>query len=657
MLIFDQLKKGDPQLRLLTLVVLGGMLILLAGLWWVQIVSYRSYQAHLETQTYRSVRIPAARGKILDRNGVALVENRPTYDVSLYFEDLRDQFKDAYTRLRPARVVTNSLPFWKRWLGFSTVTTQSVRLNKSQLETVEWQARYDVASHVIQQVGAAMQTTISLDLEKFKRHYMTRLALPYPVLSDLNATQIARFEEQPDLSASVDMDVQPERYYPYQTTAAHILGYLQRDDQSRKGEEAYFSYRLPDYRGVVGIEYGFDAQLRGQAGAKSVLVNNLGYRQTESVWSPAEPGENVVLTIDLYLQQAAEKALHRFGPDVRGAVVVMNVNTGDILAMVSSPALNPNDFVQGISRSEAAYLNDPTLMPQINRATQANYAPGSIFKPVVALACLKAGLDPDAEIDNPGYIYVGRRHINDLAPPGEYNLKRAIMYSCNTYFITNGMKAGAEAIVKMGEKFHFGQLIGLQTRQETAGYFPTLKRVRSGWYDGDTANLCIGQGSIAVTPLQMAVMTCALANGGKVLWPRLVERIEPQDPTTGQPAEVFPAGRLRDELGVNPHFLQIIKNAMRAEVLEGTGRAAQVPGMELCGKTGTAEVTDVHNNKIGKNTWFISFAPYNAPRYAVVVLVESGEFGGSTCAPVAHDIYEAIQKREAGETGTLAQAN
>ena len=154
MLIIDQLRKGDPRLRLLTLTMLAGMLILLTGLWWVQIASYRSYQAHLETQTYRSVRIPATRGKILDRNNNVLAENRPEYDVNLYFEDLRGQFRKEYQRIRPVRVVTNSLPFWKRWLGFHMVTTQHVRLNKSQLESVEWQARYNVANNAVRRIAA-----------------------------------------------------------------------------------------------------------------------------------------------------------------------------------------------------------------------------------------------------------------------------------------------------------------------------------------------------------------------------------------------------------------------------------------------------------------------------------------------------------------------
>ena len=193
----------------------------------------------------------------------------------------------------------------------------------------------------------------------------------------------------------------------------------------------------------------------------------------------------------------------------RGAVVVMDVRTGDVLAMVSSPPINPD-----YPSNELARLNDPKLRPQINRATYENYMPGSIFKTVVGLACLENGLNPDAEIYNPpnpedpghGYIVVGRRPIHDTALPGEYDFRRAILRSCNTYFITNGLRTGIENIVRMGEKFHLGERTGLLTRQETKGVFPSLAEVESsGWHDGDTANLCIGQGDIAVTPMQIAV--------------------------------------------------------------------------------------------------------------------------------------------------------
>jgi cell division protein FtsI/penicillin-binding protein 2 len=282
------------------------------------------------------------------------------------------------------------------------------------------------------------------------------LVLPYPIVENLDPTNIARFEEQSTSPMGVDLEVQSTRVYPYQTTAAHLLGSLRRDDSSAEGEEAFFSYRLPDYRGDLGIEYGFDKELRGTAGAKSVLVNNVGYRQTENIWSAAEPGHNVVLTIDLHIQQVAENALRNVqGPTTRGAVVVMDVHTGDILAMASSPTLDPNLFVhrKGIPREELQRIND--LYAQKNRATQENYAPGSIFKTVVGLAALEAGLNPheiyqvqpNPEIPGRGAIFVGRRKIKDLAPPGQYDFRRALMRSSNSYFITNGLRANYIVLV------------------------------------------------------------------------------------------------------------------------------------------------------------------------------------------------------------------
>jgi penicillin-binding protein 2 len=247
--------------------------------------------------------------------------------------------------------------------------------------------------------------------------------------------------------------------------------------------------------------------------------------------------------------------------------------------------------------------------------------------------------------------------------PGPYNFRRAIMHSSNAYFITNGLRAGIENIIRLGERFHLGERTSLPTRQETAGIFPTLDEVRrADWRDGDTANLCIGQGDIAVTPVQMAVVISAIANGGQVLWPRLVDRIEPEDPASGEAPTVFPSGVVRDELGVHPRSIKIMRDAMLAETEdpEGTGYPAKVPGLRICGKTGTAQVMDEHNRITGHNYWFASFAPYENPRYAVVVMVETeaGGSGGLTCAPIAHDIYEEILKHENVDTPkTLAQAN
>jgi penicillin-binding protein 2 len=309
------------------------------------------------------------------------------------------------------------------------------------------------------------------------------------------------------------------------------------------------------------------------------------------------------------------------------------------------------------------------LRPQVNRATQENYAPGSIFKTVVALAALENGLDPeqlyevqpDPTRPGRGCIYVGKRKIDDTVAPGEYNFKRALELSSNAYFVTNGLRAGIDNIVRIAEKFHFGERTGLPTRQETGGLLPSLDRVHSDWRDGDTANVCIGQGEIEVTPIQMAVAYSAIANGGKVLWPRLVERIEPQDPASGEVATNFPAGVVRDELGVHPRSLKILHDAMLAETEdpEGTGHPAAVPGLPICGKTGTAQVMNERNQVTDHTTWFASFAPYENPKYAVVVMVESGASGGLTCAPIAHDIYEEILKKENTPTTPriLAAAN
>jgi len=664
MLIFDELKKNDPQLRLLAVALAGGLFVLLAGLWWVQVVSARKYESHLETQSYRTVRIPAVRGKILDRDGRVLAENRPRYSLSLYLDDLRRQFDAAYgAAIAQARASQKQrIAAQEKKLGRSLTKAERKQfaLATDQLKQLREQSRFRVADSVVEQVSQRLGQPLMLDPATFKRHYDTRLALAYPLLPNLNETQIARFEEQYPGGLGVDLDLQPVRSYPFGTTAAHLLGYVLRDDSSSEGEDAFFSYRLPDYRGAVGVEAGFDAQLRGRAGAEAVLVNNLGYRQTENVWSWPEPGHNVVLTMDLDIQQAAERSLaaHQ-GVDARAAVVVMDVRTGDVLAMVSSPAINPD-----YAANEPARLNDPKLRPQINRATQENYAPGSILKMVVALAGLENGLNPNATIYNPpspespnhGYIMVGRRQIQDTAPPGAYDFRRAIIRSCNTYFITNGLRAGIENIVHMGKKFHLGERTGLPTRQETKGIFPTLDRVHSDWHDGDTANLCIGQGDIAVTPMQIAVMISAIANGGKVLKPRLVERIESQDPASGEAPAIFPSGVVCDVLGVHPRSLKILQDAMLAETEdpEGTGRAAVSPGLRICGKTGTSQVTDEHNRVVDHTTWFASFAPYENPCYAVVVMVQSGISGGVSCAPVAHDIYQAILKSEKSNGPALA---
>jgi penicillin-binding protein 2 len=573
---------------------------------------------------------------------------------------LHSEFKNEYNRLRPLKITTNSPPFWKLWFGSRRVVTNYAPLSKLQIATLPSQARDNVVNNLVAQLNRTLQQPLVLDQKNFEHACTNSPYVPYPLMKNVNATDIARFEEQFPGGMGVDLDLQSVRAYPFGTTAAHLIGYVLRDDRSAEGEDAYFDYRLPDYSGKVGIEAGFDSQLHGQAGEESLVINSRGYRQTENILDPPEPGQNVVLTIDLDIQRAAENSLaaHQ-GADARAAVVVMDVRSGDVLAMVSSPAMNPIYM-----SNSPAYLNDPKLQPQINRATYGNYAPGSIFKPIVGLAALENGLDPNETYDvqpdprhlSPSAIKVGTRYIGDTVQPGPYNFQQAIEQSSNSYFIFNGLRTGIEKIVRLAEKFHFGERTGLTTRQESSGIFPTLDDVhKPDWYDGRSANIFFGQGEMAVTPIQMAVAYSAIANGGTVLWPRLVERIEPQDPASGETATNFPPGVVRDQIGVSERSLKILHEAMLSETEDpkGSGYPAFHQGgsilkLRVCGKTGTAQIENERGQKTGWNYWFASFAPYENPQYAVVVMVQSENSGsgGSVCAPIAHDIYAEILKKE-----------
>jgi penicillin-binding protein 2 len=667
MLVVDELKKNEPQLRLVALMLMVGLCILFVGLWWVQVVSAREYQEHLETQSYRTIRLPAVRGKILDCEGRVLAENRPAYNLSVYLDDLRTPFYQSYTNLLAfARAAQRQkIDDAEKKLGrpLNRVELKAYRFSPDQITWLQEQARARVMQQLCARTAQILGQPVPFDEKDFTRHYYRERALPYAILQNLNDAQIARFEENYTPDLGIDLEVESTRFYPNGTTAGHLLGYVLRDDEAKRGESSFFNYYLPDYRGVVGVEAGLETDLRGRAGEASVLVNSLGYRQSVSIDNPPEPGRNAVLTLDLDLQRAAEKAVldHR-GADARAAVVIMDVRNGNVLTLLSSPLFNPD-----YSQNDPARLRDATLRPAINRATQENFAPGSIFKPIVGLAALEAGLNPqkkyvvEANPQKPwaSCIYLGRRKIEDTVPPGDYDFKHAIERSSNSYFIQVGLQTGIDRIIELAEKFCLGERSGLATRQETSGNLPSMKRIHTGWTDGDTANVCIGQGEVAVTPLQMAVVYSAIANGGTVFWPRLVARVESQDPASGAVATNFPTALVRDRIDVSRRSLQVLHEAMLGETedAEGTGKAACVPGLRICGKTGTAQVQDSANRWIGYNFWFASFAPYENPRYAVVVMVQTDErsgSGGTTCAPIAHDIYEVIAEKMKGENGRTA---
>ena len=273
MLIFDQLKKSDRKLRLVAIAVLTGLTMLLVGLYFVQVISSKRYVKDLNNQSFRTVRVPSIRGQILDRNRLPLAGNRGLFNINLYLEELREAFKEEY-KLRKA----------------------SRKLDRSEMTELGLRARFNVVSNLVQKLSLVMQQPIAFGENQFRKHYDHWTYAPLPLLTNLAPDQVARFQENSGKAPALNLEIQPVRYYPYKTTAAHVLGYLQRSEGTDDNEETVlFNYRLPDYEGKIGIEAAFDKELRGSAGVKSVLVNSLGYRQSETTITPAEPGKNVIL--------------------------------------------------------------------------------------------------------------------------------------------------------------------------------------------------------------------------------------------------------------------------------------------------------------------------------------------------------------------------
>ena len=529
-----------------------------------------------------------------------------------------------------------------------------------------------MSSNAVADLSARLQVNIPLDEKEFENRYSKARALPLPILANLESSQVARFEEQSIHTPGLELDVQSVRFYPNGSVASHLLGFLSHDSSSSENEDSDYNYRLEDFVGKTGIEGLYDTELRGIGGGKSVIVNNLGYRQGETIVSPAEPGTNVVLTIDLDIQKAAETALQQAQANVHGAVVVMDAQNGDVLAMASAPTYDPNFFLQHHTAGEWESLNDTNNRPQVNRAMQENYAPGSIFKILVTMAALEEGVMNPREIyESPGNFPMKglRNPIGDTAGAGPFDFERAFAKSSNPYFITQGLKPGVlPKIIAIGKRLHLGERTGLMPGQEARGSLPSYDNIASAaWYPVETAFLSIGQGQIAVTPLQVAVMMTAVATGGTVFYPRLVSRIEPYG--SDEPTMSYPPGRVRDALGVSARTLATLRKGMLAdtESPEGTAHTLAVPNWRVAGKTGTAEVERNGKKEKGlKETWFVSFAPAGPgerPRYVVVATVEGGASGGLTCVPIARKIYLEIQQREldrsrtpAPKLGTLAEA-
>jgi penicillin-binding protein 2 len=444
------------------------------------------------------------------------------------------------------------------------------------------------------------------------------------------------------------------RVYPKEGMLAHLLGYVGEINDPELNSPEFARYNPGDLIGKFGIERQYNDHLAGKDGQRQVRVDNLGRHREVLGIKEAEAGKDLTLTLDLDLQAVAELAME----GRRGAVVALDPRNGEVLAMVSKPAFDPNHFVGRIDPEEwNRILSDPDK-PMFNRAIQAQRAPGSTFKPVVALAALETGLiDESFTVHCGGGAMFYDRYFKCHAKKGHgrVNLHTALAQSCDVFFYTVGNKLGIDALARYGEMAGFGRKTGIDLPQEKEGIMPSsrwkIRTFREKWYAGETVSVAIGQGALAVTPLQLATAIGGIATGGVWRKPHVVRESAAIEPVRKEPLKAETVNR--------------IVNGMYAVVNSGgTGSRAYLPGLEVCGKTGTAQPVSNELIKAKKlegfykdDAWFVAFAPRQEPEIVVAAYFEGGEHG-NLAAPIARDVIKAHfdkQAKKARPPAALAQ--
>ena len=585
-----------PRIYLLMGVMVIAFLVLGVSLWRLQVAKVSHFENRQQIQSLRRVRLPGIRGKIYDRNGLCLADNRPVYSIALFLEDVR--------RAGP------------------------------------WSRTIDRAMEMVGQVSKVTGLAPVIDRAAIWKHIRLRLPLPLVLWSDIGPLPMSRLAEQGYDIPGVDIYTQATRIYPYSPYTSHLLGYVGRADPDTMGEEENYSYYLPEMAGRAGLEKLFDPFLRGEAGGMLVQIDVSGYRHDELAHRAPKSGGDLRLTLDIEVQLLAHKALGAH----RGAVVVLDPNNGDVLAMLSAPGFDANRFVPYISTTDWKTLSESGDKPLLNRAVAGVYPPGSIFKPLVGLAAATA--NPAAlhtVYDSPAVFRIGSREVHTIGH-GEVDMREALKFSANVYFFKTALACGPDPIIQQALATGLGQKTGVEVDYESGGVIPDKKWQqdnRTGWSDGDTCNLAIGQGYVAVTPIQMAMVTATIANGGYLYRPRLIQAYRSPASADYTPNPVQRIGKM----DWSEAALLTVQNGMHDVIMEknGTGHRAAVDGLDFAGKTGTAEYGI--KGEGSKHTWMIAFAPFDNPQYAVAMLIEDGDSGGLTVGPCMKVLMEGLYEK------------
>jgi penicillin-binding protein 2 len=581
-----------------------GMFVLLAlTFWYLEVIQHQKYWEEAENNHQRTLALRAPRGILFDREGHVLVENRDSFNISI----VREHTKDLDRTIRLLARVTG-------------VDEADVR------ETV-------------------------------RRGRSLPPYQPITVISDATMAQVAAVtarrldNELPDII----VESVPTRHYPQNALAAHLLGYVGEVKEEQLAADADLkSGRLI---GQWGVERVYNAMLMGDEGSRRVVVNSVGREIRQLDETPASEGRRLRLTIDLDLQKATEEAFAALG--YAGSAVILDPRNGEVLSYVSLPAFDPNKFAAGIDAASWKALNTDNLHPLQNRAIQGRYSPGSTFKLALATAALEEGVTtPDFTVTCQGVAtFYGRPFLcNVKGGHGTVDMVEAIERSCNVYFYTLGDMLGIDRINKWATALGLGTKSGIDLPSEVEGLVPSTawKKAKTGerWYPGETISVSIGQGQVSVTPVSMAVMISTIANGGTRVVPHLVRE---KDGGTGW--QRLPAPLPAAQIALKPETVATLHEGLwRVVNGAGTGGRARIPGRDVAGKTGTAQVISIQGAKaaagrteldLRDHGWFVFFAPKDNPEIAGVILAEHAEHG-SYAAPIAKYVMETYFAKKDG---------
>jgi len=608
----DEAQNFDARLSVVMYITLGFFLVLGVRFWVLQVVNHESYLVKSNENRIREIPIPAARGNILDRNYRILVDSRPAFNLIVNREDLKKQnLDDLLFVLRDNLGID---PDWAR-----------------------------------QQIEDPLAPK-------------SRPVVVKQNISEADRAWIEAHEyEHPELNVAL----QPQRIYPLGPILGHVLGYVGQisDAQIKANLPEFEGARSGDVVGQAGIERSHNRTLMGKEGTRRVVVDSRGRFVEEIELVEPVPGQDIVTAIDIDLQMIAEEKLA--ATKLNGVAIALDPRNGEILALVSHPSYDPNLFAGGISPEDYAVLRDNPDKPLTNRAIQDIYPPGSTWKTVMAMAGLSEGsMKPNEGIPCGGGISIGSRFAACHGSHGAPNLERAIAVSCNGYFYRVGLRLGVDKLHKWATAMGLGKRTGVDLPNETPGYVPDAqiklrwkkkdddpadKKYR--WNDGDTVNAAIGQGYDRPTPLQMVHAFGGIAMDGHFTTPHVLK--------TARSNGVEPERGFEDpnvvDIPLDPIAFKYVMEGMRQVVTSGTARRAEVPGFDVCGKTGTAQVVSIRTGATGKqkeHAWFVGFAPKpeegRLPEIAVVVLVEHGGHGGTISAPIAQAIIAEYVRKTRG---------